>query len=324
MLCLTLHLGKKSFHSGEKYNTRLFQAAITEIDDMPEKEPEEEGIVVYRGERYRYNEELITILCMGIDTNETVEVKEISGKGGQADTIFLLVLDPVSAQMNLLGISRDTMTDIELYDLNGRYIGTDRNHLALAYAYGDGEHKSCELMKKAVSNLFYQMPIHGYCSINIQAIGPLNDLVGGVTVSIMDDDLAELGFERGTTVTLDGKKAETYIRFRPNREAVSNGRRMERQKDYAFRYVTQAKKAFSDNLLLPVQAMEKIAPYLVTDLDISEISYLASLAAKMRFTSEDIRMVEGLEVTAAYHDEFYASDSRLFEMILEVFYEKVE
>lgn len=317
-------LGRRSMMGRAVYDAQPLQEAIAQVENIQEELSYEEGVVVYQGERYRYNEEIITILCMGIDTNETVEVKDVAGTSGQADTIFLLVLDPKSEQMRLLGISRDTMTDIELYDLNGRYMGTDRNHLALAYAYGDGAQKSCELVQKAVSNLFFQMPIHGYCSINIHAISALNDLVGGVTVTVEDEDLVSCGFQPGTTVTLDGKQAETYIRYRPNREAVSNGRRMERQKKYAYQYVVQAKAELADNLLLPVQAVKEIAPYLVTDLDISEISYLATIAAGMKFALEDIQMVEGLEVTAAYHDEFYASDSRLFEMILEVFYEKEE
>ncbi len=325
---LLLHSGRGALRTAQSYDTQPFQEALDaaadpqDKEDEPDDSPVEEGVVVYQGERYRYNDEIITLLFLGIDTNETVEIQEIAGTGGQADTIFLLVLDPKNERIRMLGVSRDTMTDIELYDLNGNYMGTDRNHLALAYAYGDGAQKSCELTEEAVSNLFFQMPIHGYCSINISAIEILNDLVGGVTVTVTDEDLEAIGFTVGETLTLDAEQAESYIRWRPDKDSVSNGRRMERQKDYAWRYIQQAKKVFSENVLFPVQAVQAVSPYMVTDLSVSEISYLATLATGLDFSIEDIQMVEGLETTTEIHDEFYASDSALYELILEVFYEK--
>ena len=78
---------------------------------------------------------------MGIDqqSEEIQEIDNLSGESGQADSIFLVVLNPVNQQMNVIAISRDTMTEIATYDAKGNYIGDSVNHLGLAYAFGNGK-----------------------------------------------------------------------------------------------------------------------------------------------------------------------------------------
>ncbi len=192
-------------------------------------------LVLENGKKYRYNDEIITLLCMGIDQgSEAWEGEGESGENGQADAIFLLVLDQKSYSLRLIGISRDTMTDIATYDRQGNYVGESKNHLALAFSYGAtknqksyslrligisrdtmtdiatydrqgnyvGESKNhlalafsygatknegAEFVKDAVSNLFYNLPIHGYAAIDWDALGKINDSVGGVTVTLTED-----------------------------------------------------------------------------------------------------------------------------------------
>lgn len=64
-------------------------------DSVSAKYSDDPDLVWYKGKAYRYNEELVTILFMGIDQrSEVIERREgISGESGQADTIFLLVMD---------------------------------------------------------------------------------------------------------------------------------------------------------------------------------------------------------------------------------------
>lgn len=40
------------------------------------------------------------------------------------------------------------MTAVDIYDMSGDFVGTEEMQLALQYAYGDGEKRSCWLMKK--------------------------------------------------------------------------------------------------------------------------------------------------------------------------------
>ena len=78
-------------------------------------------------------------------------------KGGQSDALILLSTNKEDKTTTLLEISRDSMTDVKTYDLNGEYLGKERAQITIQYAYGDGEQRSCQLTKEAVSNLLYEI-----------------------------------------------------------------------------------------------------------------------------------------------------------------------
>ena len=120
------------------------------------KEEEEflaEGEISYFGKKYRYKNDLINILCMGVDRLRLNEGEAVYGEGGQADAIVLLSLHARSGAITLLHISRETLAEIELYTETGRYAGMESRQLCLAYSYGDGREKSCENVGRAVSRL---------------------------------------------------------------------------------------------------------------------------------------------------------------------------
>ena len=48
-------------------------------------------------------------------------------------------------------------------------------------------------MEEAVSELFYGLPIHGYCALSMNNIADLNDAVGGVTVTVPEELAAASG-----------------------------------------------------------------------------------------------------------------------------------
>ena len=106
------------------------------------------------------------------------------------------------------------MTEIETFDLQGNSLGLTENHLNLQYAYGDGAHTSCRLMEEAVSRLLYQVPIQGYCALNMDAMPVLADSVDGVEITVPDNSLAEVdpSFVQGAQVTITGENAETFLR----------------------------------------------------------------------------------------------------------------
>jgi anionic cell wall polymer biosynthesis LytR-Cps2A-Psr (LCP) family protein len=138
--------------------------------------------IMYEGEKYRLNDELITILVMGIDSQ--YYVKKVEGKncGNQSDANFLLLLDGKKQEIRVIAISRDTITKLRTYDPKGEPLGYTRAQLALQYAYGDGGQGSCELTKEAVSHLMYGVPISLYASINMGAVPSINNAVGGVKI----------------------------------------------------------------------------------------------------------------------------------------------
>ena len=75
----------------------------------------------------------------------------------------------------MLQVSRDSMTDVDIYDANGNYYTSVRAQIATQYAYGDGKQSSCLAMEKTVSELLYDLPIAGYVSLDIAGIHAMQD-----------------------------------------------------------------------------------------------------------------------------------------------------
>jgi anionic cell wall polymer biosynthesis LytR-Cps2A-Psr (LCP) family protein len=124
---------------------------------------------------------------MGIDRYGPVTKAENEISGGQSDGMFLLVCDKSKQKMSVIAINRNTMTDVEVYDEEGNLRGTYQRQICLQHAYGDGMRVSCLRSVDAVSNLFYDIPISGYLSLNMDGISLMNDAVGGVTLEILQD-----------------------------------------------------------------------------------------------------------------------------------------
>lgn len=283
----------------------------------------EEGIVHYKGKKYHYNKDITTILCMGIDTSDKVPAEggEMR-KGGQSDAIFLLVLDDKNKEISVITIPRDTMTDIELYDVFGEYYDTVQEHLTLQFAYGDGRDRSCELTRKAVSKLMHQLPIHGYVSVNMGVIGALNDRIGGVTLDVCDEWLETVNpsWKYGATVTLKGEEAETYVRARNVEEHFTAQKRLTRHKQYLTKFVDQTLKELKKDWLLPFKMYDSLEDYMVTDVEFSERIYLAGTAVGCYFDSYSFYGLKGENKQGAYFDEYYVDEEALKELLIKVFY----
>ncbi len=279
----------------------------------------------HNGKAYRYNDQVITLLCMGIDQagEEIQKAKDVSGESGQADSIFLAVMDPVSRQLRVIAISRDTMTKIPAFDNKGNYLGENINHLGLAYAYGNGREKSCQYMVDAVSKLFYGIPINGYAAFSLETIGKLNDAVGGVTVTVPEgEDMtsADPQLKSGEAVTLTGDMAETFVRWRNTEEHGSNNMRIARQKQFLVSFFQQAAAAVQKNVSLPASLYQEFSSEMVTDINLDKAVYLISEAAKMSFQEGNLTVLQGEAKTGKVYDEFYVDDDALYELILDTFY----
>ena len=159
------------------------------------------GTVRYNGQLYRYNTDIVTILLMGVDEEVKQDTGGVYGNANQSDANILAVLDMRNQELTLVSISRDAMCTLDVLDSTGAHVGTATAQLALAYSYGDGAERSCELTSAAVSRLFYDLPIPAYGSIYMQGIRQLVDSVGGVTVT---PDASFSGFTAGLPVTLTG------------------------------------------------------------------------------------------------------------------------
>jgi len=296
-----------------------------ETDQSAPDEEWDEDWIHYQGKVYDYNESILTFLCMGIDVDDVLSEQQQGWNSGQADALFLLVLNPDTQKMSVIAIDRNTMTDVDMYDPDNHFLGTVQAQVNLAHGYGDGRERSAENQVKAVSRLMYELPIHGYCAINLPAIYILNDTIGGVDVSILEDFTSEyFSFTPGEIVHLDGRLAYFYIRYRDEDVVESARLRLGRQKQYLLAFVEKAKQEFARDITLPIKLYNAAAPSMVTDLTADEVMYLASEAAKYTFSEDDLIVLPGVTDTSGEFDEFYVDQDALKQIIIDVFYTEVE
>ncbi|MBR1931134.1 MAG: LCP family protein [Lachnospiraceae bacterium] len=328
---ITTVIGRNNLYGKNKGQgpdlTGFAQAEVLTEETVLEDEIDEvawqEGDIRYEGEIYRYNEDILTFLFLGIDKNEEARVVDDGIKGGQSDALFLLVLNPHTEEMTIIGIPRDTITDVDIYGKHGDYIGTTPTQISLQHGYGDGDKLSCERSVKAVSGLFYELPIHGYCSINMGGIPLLNDAIGGVEVTALQD-VPRAKIKEGETVLLMGQDAYHYLHDRDTKIFASAEARLARQKQYITAYIGKAKAAVKEDITLAVKLYSTVSKYMVTDITVDEVSYLATQASNYSFDDDHISVLKGdVKIGADGFEEFHVDEAYLYELILDTFYEKI-
>ena len=322
--------GKNSLYSradSSQIVTTLAEMALAINDDIPvEDENWEEGDLRYNGIHYRYNGDVLTFLFLGIDKKEEVKRVKDGIDGGQSDAIFLLVLNPHTKQINIIGIPRDTVAMLDVYDEDGKYLGNGEGQITLQHGYGDGAELSCERSLAAVSRLFYGLPIHGYCAINMGAIPLLNDAVGGIDVTALETlNLNGRTVKEGEAVHLEGNAAYDYLHNRDINSFNSAGKRLERQKQYLLAYAGAAIDTVTKDFTFPVTLYNTLTKYMVTDISVDEVSYLAGQALSYHFSDENMFILEGETVVGRRNfEEFHVDEQALYDLIIRVFYEEVE
>lgn len=300
---------------------KLWRDDARDASDIPQEEISSD-VVVYKGKKYRLNSELQMILFIGVDKSEPVSVKNNAGLGGQSDTLILAILNQETKKAKLLEISRDTMTDIKIYDDSGEYLSTEKAQVALQYAYGTNAKRSSQLAKEAVSHILYEIPIRQYISLNVDGIAPIVDAIGGVRLTIPQDyTVIDPAFEARKEVTLNGEQAESYVRYRDHSVVGSNTLRMERQNDFLLALMRQMNAAGVNGTDGYSKFLESAGEYLDTNLTADELKKLS----EYEFDSDsEIFTLPGEMIRGEKHDEYHLEDEKVYEMVLKLFYKPIE
>lgn len=274
--------------------------------------------LTYQGQDYPMKSHLQTVLLIGTDSADAYEEVTEGVKPfynyHQADFLTLLVMDSDNNTARLLQLNRDTMTDVPWLDVLGNYGGTEFKQLCLAFNYGDGGMKSCKNTVSAVSSLLFDAPIDHYIQIPMSAIGVLNDLVGGVTVTIEEDlTVIDPAFRQGAVVQLRGSQAEAFVRARMALEDDTNLSRMRRQRQYLDGFQTSARKAINTDSEFTMKLLEKLSEYMQSDLTAQQLSDLVTQLDSTQVSP--IRYAEGQLVEGAHYYEFYPDEISLWEMV---------
>ena len=279
-------------------------------------------MITYKNETYVKKGNLETYLIAGIDAPGKVEkVTEYDGTG-QCDVLAVIVRDRSTDQCKLLSIDRNTITAVKSLDNDGTYLDTTDIQISLAHAMGFDQQVRAENTVDAVSHLLGDQTIDGYAMVNMGAIQVVNDMVGGVTVTI-EDDFSDIdpSMKKGETVTLMGEQAEKYVRSRKEVADGSNQNRMSRQSNYEEAFKPAFRSKCAENSKFPLEVYHAMEDYMTTNISAKKFCRLAILMS-------DENQDEKVSISGTYGlDEddwqtFTPDEDSLQEAILELFYQK--
>ena len=276
-----------------------------------------EPVVSYNGMQYRLKKNITSILLMGID--------HVNGtNGGQADFLQLLVIDDASQNVKRLVIDRDTMTPITVLGVLGNRSGVRTAQISLSHGFGDGKEQSCELTTEAVSNLLLGIPVDYYLAMNLDGIATLNDMAGGVSVTLEADYSAlDPAMTKGTTLTLRGDQAEVFLRNRRNLRTGTNEERMVLQEQYIAKLFQQLGKSLRSEQGFSAKLFDSLDPYLTTDISCGRLINIV-------WAARDYERMDPLHIAGEHkvgNDgfmQFYADEASLYEAVFDLFYEMVK
>lgn len=285
---------------------------------------DDSNTVTWQGKAYKYNQNLSNYLLLGVDKRTPAETRVGKADAGQADALFLLSLNRKTKEMTLISIPRDTMTDVESFDLEGKSLGKSKDHISLSYGYGDGGAESCKLTQEAVSNLFYGLPIQGYLAMNLDGIPELAKSVGGLTVTVPNNSLEYKypEFAEGAEVTLTEENTEVFLRSRDVDESQSAIYRMERQKAFLDAFSKKAKECYEQNAKFAANLFVAIKPYTVTNISEDRLMKLFQTADEGDGYIEWTVPGEGTQGLS--YDEYQVDDDALYAKIMETFYQEIK
>lgn len=279
----------------------------------------------YNGKKYQYNNRVTTLLYAGLDSFDELKKTATYGDKARADSIMLIVLDEVSKKMSVVAINRDTMTEVHRFSRKGDDLGVYVTHLGYAYTNGDGGEASCENLKTAVSTLFNNLPIDGYMVSNQTSIVMINDLVGGVTVTVPNDDLAAKYPEltTGNVVTLDESNVRAYVQQRDTAVDFSNEGRIERQKSFVLSFMDEFGAMVKEDASSVWDSLEACSDWMQTDITKNKYLSLADAFSNTNLTPDSYYILEGEDQLGELHDEFYYDEDALQELIIKLFYREI-
>lgn len=287
---------------------------------FPEQKTEN-TVYEYNGVEYVKNEEVESFLILGLDKFEDAINNDSYNNDQRADFLMLLVFDNSEKKFTAVHLNRDTMVNMNVLGVAGQKIGTVNKQLALAHTYGNGRDVSCRNTADAVSELLNGVKVNHYLSITMDAVPILNDLLGGVEVTVLDDFSGiDDTLIKGETVTLHGDHALTYVRERYGLEDSSNSTRMVRQRQYMTAVYDKAMLKIENDDNFVIEASSKLADYIVSDRSVNQLQEIAKKLSQYKFT--EIETLEGESVVKDGLMEFRPDADSIDKIVFELFYKK--
>lgn len=292
--------------------------------------------VVYDGKVYEYRDDMLNFLLLGIDHDGSLstETKLSDWNAGQADTIFLVSLNQTDKEISVIGIPRNAMVDVEIYNSESERVETIFNQICLQYGYAGGGELGLQKMKESVSELMCGLPIHGACAVSFNAISLITDRLGGIEVVVPDDMTQyDKAFTQGSTQILTGKNVIDYLRYREYKTLGSPTTRLVRQKEFMRVAMGRVMQEIKNNPVFVTDIYKSVKAYMNTDISVDEAVYIASKALDCTLAEQSFYQLSG-EDRAEYfvrengvedfYNDYYIDKDALQKIMFEVYYREVK
>lgn len=274
--------------------------------------------IVRDGIEYFPRQDITVMMVLGIDKTGPVEASGSYNNSGLADVISLLIFDETNQNCRILQLNRDTMLNVRVLGLGGRYAGTRYGQLALSHMYGSGLEDSCENTRETVSQFLYGLHIDYYLSMNMDAISVMTDAVGGVQVEVKDDFSAvDPTIQMGLQL-LNGQQAINFVRTRKDVADQMNVTRMQRHREFMNGLLEGLRAKLDTEDGFALKTYDSVSPYVVTDCSGSVISAIADRYGD--YPLVEIVSPEGENKMGDQYMEYYVDEEKLDELILRLFY----
>ena len=282
-------------------------------------EDEFDTSVEYNGAEYELNGNVESFLVMGLDKRGTAQPSDSYNNDYQADFLMLFVFDNAKKEYSAVHINRDTMARINVLGVAGQKIDTVTKQIALAHSYGNGKEVSCRNTADAVSDLLFGMKVNHYLSLTMDAVPVLNDSVGGVEVTVLDDfSGVDDTLVKGQSVILKGEQALHYVRTRYGLEDSSNSTRMERQRQYINALQEKLLQKIDTDDEFIVDTSIALSDRIVSDRSVTQLQELAKKISAYKFNG--IKAIEGENTVGEKFVEFYADGGSVESTVIDLFY----
>ncbi|MBO4734106.1 MAG: LCP family protein, partial [Clostridia bacterium] len=206
-------MGKIQFHKNDK---NIKNDSVVEDEDS----------IIYKNKRYKLNSDVISFLFIGIDRGN-VNANMTTGLNGQADTILVAAINTKTKNVTVIPISRETLVDVNMYNISGGYSGVANKQVCLAYAYGKTTEECSENVLRSVGRILYGINISSYVTMDLNALEKLSNSMGYIEVYVNEDyydSSSRTYYKAGQTIKVKGKSAVNYIHWRTNNVDANNYR----------------------------------------------------------------------------------------------------
>ena len=279
--------------------------------------------VVYDDKEYTLKNSVETFLVIGLDKFDGEASADSYNNDKQADFLMLFVFDNEKKQCSAIHINRDTITDVNVLGLNGNKVDTQKKQIALAHTHGNGKDVSCRNTAESVSSLLLGMKVNHYVSATMDTVVKLNDLVGGVEVTVNDDFTGiDDTLIKGEKVVLMGDHALNFVRTRYGLEDDSNSTRMVRQQEYINGLYDKFQECAENDDEFIIKTSLELSDHIVSDRSVTQLQTLAEKFNDYEFLG--IKDIEGKSVAGEKFMEFYPDEKFVERMVIDLFYQPKE